>query len=144
MKIDLRWPLTSTILFFFWLAPAQAQVQCPDPPNKVTVTVNATVTFDPATQLFTYQYEVFNDPTSLQDVKVFALDFAPPISEITSPEVWSDSLFSGRSTIDWHALVDPSTPDEPDTGDIPPPLFRSPLGLQRAGFRLKALTLRGQ
>ncbi len=141
MKSDLSWSITTTSFFlFFWLAgPGQAQVVCPDPPNRVTVTVNATVTFDPANQLFTYEYEVFNDPTSLQDVNHFALDFASPVSEITSPQGWSDGFFDGRSTISWYAVEpDPSYPDEPDTGDIPPPLFPIRPGTSMSGFSFKS------
>ncbi len=141
MKIDFCWPLAiTTFLFFFWLAPlSYAQVVCPDPPNKVTVTVNATVTFDSTTQLYTYEYEVFNDPTSLQDVERFTVDFAPPVSEITSPQGWARSFFRIRSTIHWSAFegIDPP-PGEPDPGDIPPPLFPITPGTSKTGFSFKS------
>lgn len=149
MQTYLRWPLTGKILLLFLCAASlgqtQAAVVCPDPPNKVNVTVNATVTFDPPTQLHTYQYEVFNDPTSLQDVDDFALDFQPPVSAINSPQGWTDGFFDDRSTLHWFAsqpLLPP--PDAPDTGQVPPPLFPIKPGTSLSGFSFKSPNPPGQ
>lgn len=117
---------------------AQEPVVCPTAPNKVKVQVQAAVSLDPATGLYTYHYTVTSDPSSEQDVKVFALDFSPPISAVTSPQGWSKSFFDDQDTIDWWAQSGPLPPNEPDTGQIPPPLFPVKPGSSLGGFSFKS------
>jgi len=139
MKIAVHCCLATTALFFWLSVSAQAQIVCPDPPNRVTVTVNATVTFDSATNLYTYAYEVFSDPTSAQDVDAFAVDVAGLISAIASPQGWSGRQLRTRSTIDWHVFEPvPLAPGEVDTGDVPPPLFPITPGTLMTGFSFKS------
>ncbi len=120
-------------------AQAQTSPVCPAPPNLVTVTVSPTVTFDPATNLFTYQYSISNDATSQQEVSDVALDFAPPVSNVSSPRGWSDTTFSGRSTLHWKAIEAAPLPEgQPDTGQVPPGLFQIKPGSSLGGFSLQS------
>lgn len=67
MQNSLRVVAVWVMLLFAWSAAsarAQTPVVCSDPPNKVTVRVKGTASFDPATRLFTYQFEVFNNAIS--------------------------------------------------------------------------------
>lgn len=143
MPHSLRVPVAIwVVLLCAWCAiPARAQtpVVCPDPPNKVAVRVKGTATFDPATRLFTYEFEVFNDQTSVQEVDSFAMDFTPPISDITAPRGWAKSFFDDRTTIHWYASeAVPSPPGKPDTGQVPPGLFQIKPGTSLGGFSFKS------
>lgn len=86
---------------------AQDSVVCPSPANLVKVKVEAKVTFDAGTQLYTYEYTVDNDASSLQEVAEFALSLTPPISEIKAPRGWNDSFFGA----DQNPTHDPSASD---------------------------------
>ncbi|MFQ5777638.1 MAG: hypothetical protein ACE5IP_06485 [Terriglobia bacterium] len=119
--------------------PAQEPLACPTPPNKVKVQVNVAVSFDPATGLYTYHYTVTNDPTSEQEVDDFALDFSPPLSDITKPQGWREGFFRRGDTMHWSAVESAPLPaDEPDTGQIPPPLFGIKPGSSLGGFSFKS------
>lgn len=123
------------------LAPmAQAQViTCPTPPNQLQVTVSSTVTFDSASGLFTYQYTVASASGSKQPVSDFALDFAPPISNIVNPQGWTNAPFADRSTIGWSAtLAAPLPPGVADVGQIQPGLFQVQPGGSVAGFSFQS------
>jgi hypothetical protein len=119
----------------------KALTTCPDPPNRVSVTVTATVTFDPATQLHLSQYEVTSEAASAQPIDRTALDFEPPIQDIMSPRGWTAGPFDDRNTIGWHAFenVEPA-PGDPDTGDVLPPLFPITPGTAMTGFVFKSPT----
>lgn len=121
------------------LAAAAQEPDCPEPPNRVEARVEAEVTFDDTTDLFTYRYTVFNEATSLQDIRRFALDFKPPISGIASPAGWKESFFSDRDTLHWYAFEnDPLPPGEADTGQILPGKAQIPPGSSLAGFSLQS------
>lgn len=136
-----RFVLRMTLAFFCAVMSvnASAQVVCPDPPNRVSVTVDADVTFDPTTQLYMYQYTVRSNPGSQQDVNRFALDFAPPVSDILKPQGWSVGPFADRNALLWGATESvEEPPDAPDTGNIPPPKFPIKPGEAMSGFGFKS------
>lgn len=122
----------ATILATAGPSPAQ---DCPTPPNRVDVEVTAEVDFDPDSELFTYRYEVFNRPSSLQDVRRFALDFESPIEQVASPPGWKESFFDERTTIHWYAFENaPRPPGSPDTGRVLPGIAQVPPGGELDGF----------
>lgn len=133
------WLLTLVIASCLAVDEGKALTTCPDPPNRVSVTVMATVTFDPATQLHLYQYEVASDAASAQPIDRTALDFEPPIQDIMSPRGWTAGPFDDRNTLGWHAFenVEPA-PGDPDTGDVLPPLFPITPGTAMTGFAFKS------
>lgn len=119
-------------------AEPQAQTSlCPDPPNRVTVRVNADVKYDASSGIYTYAYAVSNDVISAQEVKWFSLDFVPPISNIVSPRGWRDGDFYGRSTMGWVA----SEIDEQGVDDgisVPPSIVQIKPGNTLRGFSFQS------
>lgn len=79
------------------------QVKCPDGPNKVIATVEASVSFDAASNLYLYEYTVTNSPNSAQEIDDFRVDFTGSISMITRPKGWTYGFPRGRSSVGWGA-----------------------------------------
>jgi hypothetical protein len=141
MRNTIRFPVFLTLLFSLCLAwSARAQtVTCPTPPNKVNVTITATVTFDASTNLFTYQYTVANAATSQQEVADIAIDFATPVSNIVSPFGWTSTVFADRNTVHWKATAAaPLASDQVDVGQAPPGLFQVKPGTSLSGFSFQS------
>lgn len=131
------------LLFFHGFAAfhstAQTAAACPTAPNLVKVNVLAAVSFDSSSGLYTYQYTVASDPSSQQDVSDFAIDFAAPISNVTSPQGWTNGTFNGRSTTHWAATAAAPLPaGTPDVGQVPPALFPIKAGKSMSGFSLQS------
>lgn len=112
---------------------AQTQVTCPPGPNQLTAHVQSSVTFDPATKKYTYNYVVANDAGSAQELKAFDLDFASPISNVVDPRGWLDSTYSQRSTLGWFASFPPGT-HTPSRAAVPPSPFQIKPGQSLSGF----------
>ncbi len=94
------------------------QVKCPDSPNRVIPTVEASVKFDAATNLYTYRYTVRNGAQSAQAIDSFAVDFRGSTLAVANPTGWTHGLFSGRNTLGWDAtLADDTAP----VGTVVPP-----------------------
>lgn len=105
----------------------------------VRVTVQATVTFDAPTQMYTYSYTVKSQSDSGQEVDAFALDFAAPISSLANPPGWTDGFFHDRSTIEWAAtVVAPHHDVAPDDGGVPPGIAQIKPGASLGGFSFKS------
>jgi len=121
------------------VAEPQAQTPlCPDPPNRVTVRVNADVKYDAPSGVYTYAYTVSNDVMSVQEVKWFSVNFVPPISNIVSPRGWSDGEFYRRSTMGWVAS-EPADPDSiPDDASVPPSIVQIKPGDTLRGFSFQS------
>lgn len=133
--------LPVTLFLLLAVAPAisRAQAPCPPAPNGIDIEVDATITFDPTTHLFTYRYTVASAPASQQEVADFALDFASPISSIASPEGWTSIQFAERNTRLWFASeADPLPEGEPDTGQVPPGKFQIAPGASLTGFTFQS------
>jgi hypothetical protein len=132
--------LFTLLLFLSCACPVPAQtVNCPTPPNLVKVSVKATVSFDPVSSLFTYQYTVSSDATSQQEVSDIAIDFANPVSNVSSPNGWTSSTFADRNTVHWKATAAaPLAPDQVDVGQVPPGLFQIKPGTSLSGFSFQS------
>ena len=121
-----------------WRSSAQS-VKCPAPPNLVSATVKATVTFDPNANLYTYQYTVTSDLSSRQDINAVAVDFSPPVKNVTHPKGWAGIPSAGRNTMVWAAVaVAPLPPGTRDNGQVPPSLFPIKPGNSLAGFSFQS------
>ena len=118
---------------------AQVSVTCPPGPNQFTAQVTAKVTFDQASQLYTYTYLVANDAKSAQEIDSLNLDFAPPVSNIINPDGWTDGIFGFRSTMSWAATVPaPLPPGAVDDGSVPPGFAQIKPGHSLGGFSLQS------
>jgi hypothetical protein len=114
-------------------------VTCPTPPNLVKVIATATVSFDSSAKLYTYSYTVQSDPSSQQEVSGVAIDFAPPIQNVTSPKGWTSATFAGRNTLVWAATAVAALPaGVADVGQVPPGLFQIKPGNSQVGFSFQS------
>jgi hypothetical protein len=114
-------------------------VTCPPAPSMFKASVASSVSFDPNTNLFTYQYTISSDPTSQQEIADFGVDFAPGLSNIMSPKGWTNTNFADRNTVHWKATAAaPLAPDQPDTGQVPPGLFQIKPGTSLGGFSFQS------
>lgn len=118
---------------------AQTTVTCPPGPNQLTAKVTSQVAFDSATKMYTYVYTISNDPGSLQEIKSFDLDFAPPISNLANPRGWVHAKFTYRSTLGWNAVdVDDIPVSAGDGNSVPPALTQIKPGQSVAGFSFQS------
>ncbi|MGH9601745.1 MAG: hypothetical protein ACRD24_05090 [Terriglobales bacterium] len=123
---------------------AQEAIVCPAPANLVKVKVDATVTFDAGTQLYTYEYTVSNDATSPQEVADFAVSLAPPISEISNPPGWISDFFGLNQTHDpsvlgWNGWEHAPLPEGVErTVQIRPGRSQIKPGTSLSGFSFKS------
>lgn len=126
--------------------PAQALV-CPESPNRVKPQVQATVTRDPLTQLYTYRYTVTNAPDSILSIWDFIVDIVGTVSEVANPENWFDNLIQGVNFDETHPLdamgwdtteTIPIPADYVDTGGLLPPLYPIKPGETLGGFSFKS------
>lgn len=114
-------------------------VKCPAPRNLFKATVKASVTFDPNTNLYTYEYTVTSDSSSRQEINAVAVDFAPPLKNVTHPRGWAAMPFAGRNTMVWAAIAAAALPaGTRDTGQVPPSLFPIRPGNSLAGFSFQS------
>lgn len=113
-----------------WLVP-------PTPANQLSVTVSPTVTFNSATGLYEYDYQLQNAPSSAQKIVAFALRLPGPFSNASSPAGWSHEGYDARPIIEWSATE--AAPDPPgfvDDGSIPPAAYPIHQGSSKSGFKL--------
>lgn len=126
--------LVSCFLLGACVALAQ-NAPCPQPPNLLTVKIDVTVTPDPSTGLFNYQYKLSNDAGSQQNIRGFALDFADPVSAVKTPSGWSHGFIHHRSTVSWSAFLSGDFPaGTTDQGQLPPLLSSIKPGASLSGF----------
>ncbi len=126
--------VVSCFLLGVGIALAQ-NAPCPLPPNLLTVKVDATVSLDPATNLYNYRYTLSNDASSQQNLRGFALDFADSVSSVKTPSGWSHGFVRRRSTIAWHAVLAADLPPgTEDQGQLPPLLSSIKPGAALSGF----------
>jgi hypothetical protein len=139
--ITARVPVLLTLFSSLWLIGSSfgQSVTCPTPPNLVKVSVSPTVTFDAASNLFTYQYAFTSDSTSQQEVSDIAIDFAAPVTNIVSPTGWTSAIFADRNNVHWKATAAAPLPsDQPDVGQVPPGLFQIKPGNSLGGFSFQS------
>lgn len=139
MKLTKILPISLALMALTPLLQAQVTVTCPAPPNQLTVHVVSQVSFDAASQLFTYSYNVANDAASAQEVNSFQLDFAPPVSNFVNPDGWTHGILKRRSIAGWAATDPvPLAPGETDNSAIPPGIAQIKPGQSLGGFTFQS------
>ncbi|MFO0779770.1 MAG: hypothetical protein U0223_19435 [Nitrospira sp.] len=122
--------------------PSEAEILVPViPTNQVDVTVTADVTFDAATQLYTYAYTVTSLPTSRQDIDSFYIEFNGEVLNVKSPRGWDDFPFSMQPIMSWAAIEVPTESIPPgyvDDGSLIPSPFQIKPGQTLGGFSLQS------
>jgi hypothetical protein len=109
------------------------------PADKVTVNVDSDVTFDPASSLYTYVYELTSAVTSEQDVSFFAVEFSGEVKNIVSPAGWSGSVHDDRPVVSWSATdVGVIPPDYVDDGNTLPSPYEINPGSSLGGFSFQS------
>lgn len=125
-------------------SPASGQIVVPyERGDRVNVTVDASVTFDSSTGLYTYSYQVTSDPTSEQEVWFLALQFGgvvmPEILNVSSPPGWSFDVHSDLPMGSWGATeIGPIPPDFVDDGNVLPSPFQIKPGQTLGGFSFQS------
>lgn len=84
----------------------------PTPGNQLTVGVQPQVTMDPNTHIYTYHYTVNNQPSSLQEMWLFAVELAPGtvILSSSSPSGWRFDVHDDQPLASWAAVDIPELP----------------------------------
>ena len=126
-----------------WLPTlGQAEILVPViPTNQVDVTVAVNVTFDTATQLYTYTYSVTSLPTSQQNIEDFAIEFNGEVLNVTSPRGWMSIPFFMEPILSWGAIEVPTESIPPgyvDDGSLIPSPFQIKPGETLGGFSLQS------
>lgn len=120
-------------------AQGQVSVTCPAPPNQLTATVSAQVSFDSGAKLFTYTYVVSNSAKSAQEISSFNLDFSPPASNFSNPQGWTHGIFRRRSSLGWAATDPvPLPPGATDTSEVPAGVAQIKPGQSLGGFSFQS------
>jgi len=131
---------TLAAVFAFGPSPsstAQVIVE-PTPADRASVSVEEDVTFDSASGLYIYSYELTNAATSEQAVWMLAIEHDSELSEITAPEGWTAEQHVDRPILSWAATDTPLPPDYVDDGNIPPSPFSVQPGATLGGFSFRS------
>lgn len=120
------------------VGPAQILVPVQEQ-NRVDVIVSTEVEFDPATNLYTYNYQVTSSSQSEQEVASFSIQADAEILNAQSPQGWSAQQFLDKPILDWTATeLEPLPPDFVDDGNIPPSPFNIKPGETLGGFSFQS------
>jgi hypothetical protein len=135
-----RLALCFSALYLLAVTQSFAQtISCPAAPNNFTASITPSVTFNPTTSLYTFQYTVANASASQQQISDFAIDFATPVSNVASPSGWTNTLFADRNTVHWKATAAaPLPPGVADVGQVPPGIAQIQPGTSLAGFSFQS------
>lgn len=87
-----------------------------------------------------YLYRVTSDPTSIQEIWFFALEFNGKIvdTSVTSPQGWTFGDHDDRPIISWAATEGPVPSDFIDDGNVPPSPFQIKPGQTLGGFSFRS------
>lgn len=115
----------------------------PQPANQLTAFVDADVTFESASGLYTYTYKVMSAPSSIQEIWFLALEFSGTVTRnivnSASPRGWSFDVHDNRPIVSWGATeVGPLPPDFVDDGNVVPSPFQIKPGQTLAGFSFQS------
>lgn len=110
-------------------------------PNKVSVSVNADVTYDATTGLFTYRYTLTSDPASVQEVSGFHLRVGGSVLNTVSPRGWKGRVNVSGDMVSWAAsepegIVIP--PGYVDDGNLLPSIYQIKPGQTLGGFSFQS------
>jgi hypothetical protein len=119
-------------------AAATAQVIVPvTPANQLSVAVSTTVTFNPASGLYTYVYTLTNAAASQQAAWLFAIQFNGSGDSPSGPAGWTFAPHDDRPIVSWAATeTGPLPPDYVDDGNVPPSVYTIAPGASLSGFQL--------
>ena len=110
----------SLILSLLLNLPALAQVNLPEFPSAREVVPRVIAEVDTILRGFTYQYQVSNEDTALQDIWIFMVEIKTVNFSATTPFDWDSSniMRSNISVVTWGANDFPVmiTPDSALTG----------------------------
>lgn len=110
-------------------------------PNKVSVTLKATVTHDSDPGLYTYRYTVVSANSSVQEVADFYLFTTSDISNITSPRGWEFGQAGDGSFVSWSASAEEGViipPGYVNDGRMLPSIYQIKPGTQLGGFSFQS------
>ena len=112
-----------------WIVP-------PTPANQVAVSITPTVTFDPASGLYSYSYTIASHASSPQNVWKFALRLISPGTVGSSPPGWTFGEYEADPIVSWAATETGLPPsDWVDDGGLPPSARSIRPGSRLSGFR---------
>lgn len=114
------------------------QTKCPDGPNKVIAAVEASVSFDAASNLYVYEYTVSNSLDSAQEIDDFRVDFTDSISMISSPKGWGYLFPRGRSSVGWGAIEVENGDQIPEDAAVPKSIVQIKQGDTLTGFSFQS------
>ncbi len=119
----------------------------PTPGNQLTVDVEAQVTKDPNTAIYTYIYTVSNRPASLQEMWLLAIEHTPgmEIFNPVSPPGWRFAVHLDRPIVSWAAVeIGELPPDYVDDGNVPPSPFDIKPGETKGTFSFQTFAAPAQ
>lgn len=114
-------------------------LQCPSR-DRLDVRVDAKVSFDETSGLYTFSYSVTNAEGSAQEIESFELQAAKPVA-VQAPPGWVGDLSSDPRKVLWLAsAVDPATADDV-SGDasLPPSIANIKPGSSLGGFSFRSV-----
>lgn len=110
--------------------------------NQLTVLVEPMVTQDPNTGIYTYNYTVTNNLSSIQEIWLFAVELAPGTNVLSSsaPQGWNFSVHADQPLASWAAIEVPEPPEDyVDDGNVLPSPYNLRPGETRGGFSFQTL-----
>jgi len=118
------------------------------PTQRVQVTVEARVTLDTRTGVYTYSYRLTNDSNSRNNLDFFAIAPIASRDAIEAPEHWGsfEYAFEDSGTAAVWAVVDVGSlpTGYVDTGNVPPSEFELRPGRSVEGFRIRSRSAPGR
>jgi Dockerin type I domain len=118
-------------------------VVAPQPQNQFSANISGSVSFDPAAQLYTYNYQITNAGQSVQEIWLFSVEFSgdvrPDITNPKAPQGWTYLSHSDRPDFSWAATDVGTLPTNYiDDGNIPPSPFQIKPGRTLNGFSFQS------
>lgn len=82
-------------------------------PTDIDFVITPSISYDPATGLYKYEYKLYSKPASKQDIWIFYVETQVPCEEVKPPSGWrgnySDEIYPLRvyPIVDWHSISKP-------------------------------------
>lgn len=143
------------MFYFHWLLvfgaltialPAQAVVCPPAQKDLIKVRVKETISYEATSKLYSYYYEIINEPESRLDITQLLVDITGEVSDIIHPQGWvGDTIpeqhFKNHAlgAVSWHATDNvPSPPGKENAAGFLPFLYPIKPGSSMSGFSFKS------
>lgn len=97
--------LALSISFFIVDVHAQTQPPCPVPPTAINASVMADVSYDKASKLYTYRYEVLNERSSQLKLRVFYVKSSENPQSLAAAQGWDTEYLSDEHAIYWSSYL---------------------------------------